>query len=142
MDKSALAVNGGIKAIEGFEGKGDPKIGHEEFLEMADIRGYSSETIDKIHAVIADEEMDGGPFPMRYKSGSKVAQMEHEVSRLLNVKNVMAVSNGTAALHTAYVAADFNEGDEVVVPGYTFMATAMAAVVARGIASGVTLMNP
>ena len=86
--------------------------------------------------------MDGGPLLIRYKSSSKVVQMEHEVSRLLNVKNVMAVSNGTAALHTAYVAADINEGDEVVVPGYTFMATTMAAVVARGIASGVTLMNP
>ena len=36
MDKSALAVNRGIKAIEGSEGKGDPKIGHEEFLGMAD----------------------------------------------------------------------------------------------------------
>ena len=133
MDKSALAVNGGIKAIEGFEGRGDPKIGHEEFLEMADTWGYSSETIERIRAVIADEDLDGGPFLIRYKSGSKVAQMEDEVSQLLNVRNVLAVSNGTAALHTAYVAADISEGDEVIVPGYTFMATAMAAVVARGI---------
>ena len=81
MDKSALAVNGGIKAIEGFEGKGDPKIGHEEFLEMADTWGYSSETIDSIRTVIADEEMDGGPLLIRCKSSSKVVQMEHEVSQ-------------------------------------------------------------
>ena len=86
--------------------------------------------------------MDGGPFLFRYKSGSKVAQMEHDDSQLFDVKIVLAVNNGTAALHTAYVAADINEGDEVIVPGYTFIAMAKAAVVARGIPSGVTLMNP
>ncbi|MDE0506349.1 MAG: hypothetical protein OXI86_19915, partial [Candidatus Poribacteria bacterium] len=48
MDKSTLAVDGGVKTIDGFEGRGDPKIGHEEFLEMADTWGYSSDTIDKI----------------------------------------------------------------------------------------------
>ena len=34
MDQKALAINGGPQAIKGFEGKGRPKIGHEEFLKM------------------------------------------------------------------------------------------------------------
>jgi len=49
------------------------------------------------------------------------------------VKNVMGVSSGTGALHTAYVAADIGCGDEVIVPAHTFAATAMAVVVARGV---------
>ena len=34
---SKLAIDGGAKAIDGFEGKGQPKIGMEEFLEMAGV---------------------------------------------------------------------------------------------------------
>jgi len=133
MDKNTLAINGGKKAIQGFEGKGQPKIGHEEFLEMADTWGYSQETIDGIRKVV-EKEYFGGPSLVHFGNPqSKVTQMEREVAELFNVKHVMGVSSGTAALHTAYVAADVGCGDEVIVPGYTFMATAMAVVVARGI---------
>lgn len=133
MDKNTLAIHGGPKAMEGFEGKAQPKIGHEEFLEMADTWGYAQKTIEEIRKVIEKEDLGGGPFLIRYKPGAKVAQMEKETAELLNVKHVLAVTSGTAALHTAYVAADIGCGDEVIVPGYTFMATAMAAVVARAI---------
>ena len=34
-----LALYGGEKSIKGFEGKGEPKIGVEEFLELADTWG-------------------------------------------------------------------------------------------------------
>jgi dTDP-4-amino-4,6-dideoxygalactose transaminase len=64
---------------------------------------------------------------------SKATKLEEQVSKLFEVKHVMGVSSGTGALHTAYVAADICCGDEVIVPGYTFMATAMAVVAARGI---------
>ena len=133
MEENRLAVYGGPKAIEGFEGTGQPKIGHEEFLEMADTWGYAPQTIERIRKVIEKEDLDGGPFLIRYKPGSKVIQMEEEATERFNVKHVLAVTSGTAALHTAYVAADIGCGDEVIVPGYTFMATAMAAVVARGV---------
>lgn len=133
MNNNTLAINGGEKAIKGFEGKGKPKIGHEEFLEMADTWGYSQETIDEIRKIVEKEDLGGGPFLVRYKPESKVSQMEQEISELFDVNHVLAVTSGTAALHTAYVAADICCGDEVIVPGYTFMATAMAAVVARGI---------
>ncbi len=134
MDQKVLAINGGPKVIKGFEGKGRPKIGHEEFLEMAHTWGYSPETIDEIRKVIEKEGLGGGPFLIRYGNPrSKVAQMEEEVAKRFNVKHVMGVSSGTAALHTAYVAADIGCGDEVIVPGYTFLATAMAVVVARGV---------
>ena len=134
MDKNTLAINGGTKAIEGFEGRGDPKIGNEEFLEMADTWGYSQETIDEIRKVIEKEDIGSGPSLIHYGNPkSKATQFEETAVELFNVKHALAVTSGTAALHTAYVAADICFGDEVIVPGYTFMATAMAAVVAGGI---------
>lgn len=133
MDKDTLAIDGGSQAIEGFEGEGHPKLGPEEFLELADTWGYSEETIERIRQVIETEGLNGGPYLVRYKPQSKVSQLELEAERLFNVKHALAVTSGTAALHTAYVAADVGCGDEVIVPGYTFAATAMAVVVARGV---------
>ena len=133
MDKGSLAINGGSKAISGFEGESQRKIGHDEFLEMADTWGYSPETIEKIAELVENDEIGGGPFLVGYKPNSKVSQLELEAAELLGAKHVMAVTSGTAALHTAYVASDLGCGDEVIVPAHTFMATAMAAVVARAI---------
>jgi len=132
MDKSKLAVNGGTKAIDGFKGKGNPKIGHDELLEMADTWGYPPEVIEKIKKVV--ENVDIGPSLVHFNNPeSKVTRMENYVRELFDVKNVMGVSSGTGALHTAYVAADIGCGDEVIVPAHTFAATAMAVVVARGV---------
>ncbi len=133
MDKNQLAVNGGVKAVDALEGKACPKIGHEEFLEMADTWGYSPQTINQIRKIIEKDDLGNGPFLIRYKPRSKVSQMEAEVAQLFNIRHVLGVTSGTAALHTAYVAADLGCGDEVIVPGYTFAATAMAAVVARAV---------
>lgn len=133
MDKSKLAINGGPKSIDGFEGKGQPKISHDEFLDLADIWGYSQETIDKIREIVEKEDLGGGPFLVGYKPNSRMVEFESYASELFGVKHVIAVTSGTAALHCAYVAADIGCGDEVIMPGYTFMATGMAAVVARGI---------
>ncbi|MCA1810308.1 MAG: DegT/DnrJ/EryC1/StrS family aminotransferase, partial [Lentisphaerae bacterium] len=47
--------------------------------------------------------------------------------------HVLAVNSGTSALIAALVAAGVGPGDEVIVPGYTFFASASAVVVARGI---------
>jgi 8-amino-3,8-dideoxy-alpha-D-manno-octulosonate transaminase len=45
----------------------------------------------------------------------------------------LAVSSGTAALVTALVAAGVGPGDEVVVPAYTYIATAAAVIAARAV---------
>ena len=55
--------------------------------------------------------------------GDKVEEFENMISDYLNVKNVIAVSSGTAALHLALVALDVKFGDEVIVPDFTFPAT-------------------
>jgi perosamine synthetase len=56
--------------------------------------------------------------------GPKVGEFEAEIARLCEVEHALAVSSGTAALHAAVLALRLEPGDEVVVPAYTFPATA------------------
>lgn len=55
--------------------------------------------------------------------GHKVEEFEKMVAQYLNVKNAIAVSSGTAALHLALIALDIKSGHEVIVPDFTFPAT-------------------
>jgi len=58
--------------------------------------------------------------------GPKVAELEELVAAACGVEHAVAVSNGTAALHLAVLALGLRPGDEVLVPAYTFPATANA----------------
>lgn len=55
--------------------------------------------------------------------GDKIEEFENLVKEYLNVKHVIAVSSGTAALHLALVALNINTDDEIIVPDFTFPAT-------------------
>lgn len=56
--------------------------------------------------------------------GPRVAGLERALSTSLAGREVRAVANGTAALHLALVALGVGPGDEVVVPAFSFVATA------------------
>lgn len=56
----------------------------------------------------------------------RVARFEREFGRFLGVSEVVAVSNGTAAIHLTLAALGVGPGDEVIVPDLTFVATANA----------------
>lgn len=58
--------------------------------------------------------------------GPKVAELEEAFSALVDGRVCVAVSSGTAALHLALVAHGIGAGDEVIVPSFTFAATANA----------------
>jgi len=60
--------------------------------------------------------------------GPRIEAFEHAFAQHLGVPHAIAVSSCTAALHLAYLAAGVGPGDEVIVPSFTFVATANAAV--------------
>lgn len=61
-------------------------------------------------------------------TGPKVEEFETAFAAFTGAKEAVAVSSGTAALHTAYSGAGIQEGDGVIVPSMTFAATANAAL--------------
>jgi dTDP-4-amino-4,6-dideoxygalactose transaminase len=62
--------------------------------------------------------------------GPKVAELEGLVAAACEVEHAVAVSSGTAALHLAVLALGLESGDEVIVPAYTFPATANVVAIA------------
>ena len=56
--------------------------------------------------------------------GPEVAAFEEEFSKYVGGYKCVAVNSGTSALHMALVAAQIQAGDEVIVPSFTFAATA------------------
>lgn len=60
--------------------------------------------------------------------GPKVKELETNFAGLHQVKHALAVSNCTTALHLALLACGVGEGDEVIVPAFTWVATANAVL--------------
>ena len=58
--------------------------------------------------------------------GAVTQQFEQEFASYTRAKHAIAVSNATAALHLSCVVAGVGQGDEVIVPSLTFVATANA----------------
>lgn len=74
----------------------------------------------------AAEVIDSGFLTM----GPKVEEFERAIAHACGVTDAIAVSNGTAALHLAVLALGIGDGDEVIVPAYTFPSTANAVALA------------
>lgn len=56
--------------------------------------------------------------------GEYVERFEHQLKVDLNLDNVITVCNGTAALQLAFIGANIQPNDEVIVPAFGFMAAA------------------
>jgi dTDP-4-amino-4,6-dideoxygalactose transaminase len=65
--------------------------------------------------MLTDASMEGG---------RRVRDLEGKIRSLVGTKHVIAVNSGTAALHSVLMALGVKAGDEVVVPSFTFVATA------------------
>jgi len=84
-----------------------PDLGEEELAEIA--------------GVLATGQLTMGP---------KVAEFEELLAAAAGTEHAVAVSSGTAALHVAVLALGMGPGDEVLVPAYTFPATANVVALA------------
>jgi perosamine synthetase len=60
--------------------------------------------------------------------GKRVREFESLLRDYLKVKYVVAVNSGTTSLYAALLAADIKQGDEVLLPSFTFVATANSIV--------------
>jgi dTDP-4-amino-4,6-dideoxygalactose transaminase len=60
--------------------------------------------------------------------GKRVDEFERCFAEAVNAKAALAVSNGTAALHTILAGLDIGPGDEVILPSLTFISTANAVL--------------
>jgi perosamine synthetase len=90
-----------------------PKIGEEEV-----------EAVTKV--------MRSGMLTSALGAGPKVLEFEKNFAAFAGVKHAIGVNTGTAALHAAIAAAKIKPGDEIILPSFTFVATAEAAVLAGG----------
>ena len=75
--------------------------------------------IDEIREVLASGTLTQGP---------KVAELERMVAELVGTTHAFATTSATTALHLSLVAAGIGPGDEVLVPDFTFPATANVVV--------------
>lgn len=63
----------------------------------------------------------------------KVVTFEEEFAKYVDVKHCVAVSSGTGALMACLAALGIGPGDEVIVPGYTFIASISSIITMRAI---------
>ena len=73
----------------------------------------------------------GSPDNPAFKA--KVYNLEQEVAKLVGVHYGVAVNSGTTALQVALSGLGVGPGDEVIVPGYTFIASMSSVIYARAI---------
>lgn len=85
--------------------------------------------------IIGKEEMEAVQRVMasgNVASGPEVQSFESEFSKFVDGRKCIAVNSGTSALHLAFIAAGIRPGDEVIVPSFTFAATANSVALAGG----------
>jgi perosamine synthetase len=87
-------------------------------------------SIDEAEVQAVLEVMRKGPVTNALGAGPKVLEFERLFSEFARVKHAVAVNTGTAALHAAVLAVGVKRDDEVIVPSFTFVATAEAVALA------------
>ena len=90
---------------------------------------YSPSSLAPYHDRLS-EAIDRVARSGRYILGPEVEAFEAEFAAYLGVEHCIGVANGTDALTIALRALGVGPGDEVVMPSFTFYATAEAAIVA------------
>ena len=78
------------------------------------------EEIREVTAVLSEKTLTSSSFD----GGKRVQQFEKLLSKFVKSKFAVAVNSGTAALQASLYTIDIKPGDEILVPSFTFVATA------------------
>lgn len=97
-------------------GPGLDLLGPEELAEVADVLASGH---------LSRYGPDDDSFP------AKVRRFEETVAELSETKHALALNSGTSALYLALAGLGVGPGDEVIVPGFTFVATMSSVIYAR-----------
>lgn len=93
-------------------------------MDFIDLKSQQARIKDRIDAGIARVLAHG-----QYILGPEVAELEEKLAAYTGAKYCISVANGTDALQIALMALGVGPGDEVITPGFTYIATAEAAAV-------------
>ncbi|MBP5100075.1 DegT/DnrJ/EryC1/StrS family aminotransferase [Pseudomonas protegens] len=88
-------------------------------IEFIDLKTQQARLKDKIDAGIARVLSHG-----QYILGPEVAELEERLAAYSGAKYCISCANGTDALQIALMALGIGPGDEVITPGFTYIATA------------------
>ncbi len=95
------------------------KITRQYTIQMVDLYGQYLRLKDEIDAAIADVIETSS-----YINGPAVGQFASELAEYNNIKHAVPCANGTDALQLAMMGLELRHGDEVIVPSFTYVATA------------------
>lgn len=107
MEKPAIAGGAPVRDTKLYYG--------HQFVDQADVKA--------VEEVLTSDYLTCGP---------KVVELEKKLCALTGAKYAVAVSNGTAALHIAAMAAGVGDGDELITTPITFAASANCALYCGG----------
>lgn len=88
-------------------------------IQMVDLQGQYQKIQHEMDKAVIDCMREAA-----FINGPQVAQFQKNLETYLDVKHVIPVANGTDALQIAMMALELNPGDEVIVPAFTYVATA------------------
>jgi dTDP-4-amino-4,6-dideoxygalactose transaminase len=88
-------------------------------IQMVDLKSQYNHIRNEVNEAILNVIENG-----QFIKGPDVKIFEENLKSYLNVKHVIACANGTDALQIAMMALNLNPGDEIIVPVFTYIATA------------------
>lgn len=116
--KKTLAINGGMPAVK------EP---------LPQIYGGAAEIGEEEVAAVSAALRTKRLFRFLDPERSRCAELERLFREMTGCSHALAVGGGTAALISALVGIGIGDGDEVILPGYTYIASAAAVLICGGV---------